>query len=286
MSPYRFGRTRTSWSSGRCTSCAVRLSMIRSSNDDLRVLGRDGAGRLQEHPVGELHDVGLVPGGDLPPAVGPRVVEGEGHDPPARPDRIALIESPESSRIGLPVPRSMNPSSSAVSDAPLLELDPRVAVLGVLPDHHQIDALVAGSDPGERSARSDARVQIEGEAELHVGAPELPRERGQGPLESHAVGPDRREDAIGHRGPLARLDVRPRLLRVPLDPNAGGLDGPACRLHELRPDPVTRDQGDPVRTHERAPSAMMLPNPGRSRGYEPILVGSVPERPRRAEENA
>src|SRR4029450_8380333 len=32
MSPYRFGRTSTSWSSGRCTSCIARLSMIRSSN--------------------------------------------------------------------------------------------------------------------------------------------------------------------------------------------------------------------------------------------------------------
>ena len=42
---------------------------------------RDRRGSLEEQPVGELHDVRLVDGGDLAPAVRDGVVEGEAGDP-------------------------------------------------------------------------------------------------------------------------------------------------------------------------------------------------------------
>ena len=45
--------------------------------DPALVLGRDRPAALEEEPVGQLHDVGLVDGGHLVAAVGDRVLEGD-----------------------------------------------------------------------------------------------------------------------------------------------------------------------------------------------------------------
>ena len=89
----------------------------------LVVLG-DRPAALEEQAVGQLHDVRLVDGGDLAPAVGDRVLEREPGDPlrgRAGDDLDAL--------------RGVRPDHV---------LDAGVEVLGVLADDDEVDVLVAG----------------------------------------------------------------------------------------------------------------------------------------------
>ena len=113
------------------TSCMQRASMIRSSNATWGTpppRARD----LQEQPVGELHDVGLVAGRNRrrprrPPArrrtarsAAPEVRDSLHRDASVLADRTSE--------------RRQRTRSTPGSPRPHLELDPRVHVLGVLPD--------------------------------------------------------------------------------------------------------------------------------------------------------
>ena len=77
MSPYRFGITSTSNCSGVDHEVHARGVDDLLVVGDVRELARDRADALEKQAVAELHDVRLVDGRDLLPAVPPRVLEGE-----------------------------------------------------------------------------------------------------------------------------------------------------------------------------------------------------------------
>jgi hypothetical protein len=164
-----------------------------------------------------------VDGGDLAPAVGDRVVEGEPGDPlggGAGDDLDAL--------------RGIGPDHV---------LDPGVEVLGVLADDDEVDVLVARLQPPDAARRPEIGVQPERLAEGHVDAPEALADRGRDrALERHSVTPDRLEDVLRQGRPvlgdagLAGLDL------LPLELHTGGVeDAPGC-LRQLRSDAVAGDQ--------------------------------------------
>ena len=122
------------------------LSTMRSSNSIAAgVVLRDGPARLEEQAVGQLHDVCLVHGRDLVPAVGDRVIEGEARDP------LGCGAGDDLDALG------------GVGTDPVL--DARVQVLGVLADDDQVDVLVARLDALHRPRRAQVRVQVERLAE-------------------------------------------------------------------------------------------------------------------------
>ena len=121
MSPYRFGSTSTSYSSGFCTNCIHMLSTMRSSILDVRILFGHLRATSEEQAVRELHDVGLVNGRHFLASVLARVVEGELDDPLAagdadRLDRDAGLVA--AVLIFAPSSLLMNSTSLAVSPCP------------------------------------------------------------------------------------------------------------------------------------------------------------------------
>ena len=167
------------------------LSTMRSSNS-IRpvVVGRDRPAALEEQPVGQLHDVGLVDGRDLAPAVGDRVVEREPGDPLGR-------------RAGDDLDALRGVAADHVLDA-------GVQVLGVLADDHEVDVLVARVEPLHRAGRAQVGVQVERLAERDVDAPEaLADRRRDRSLERDLVAPDRLEDVVRERRAVLG-DRRPR----------------------------------------------------------------------------
>ena len=145
--------------------------------DPAGVVRRDRPAALEEQPVGELHDVRLVHGRDLAPAVGDRVLEREAGDPLrglAGDDLDAL-------------------RGIAADDV----LDARVEVLGVLADDDEVDVVEAADDALHRAGRAQVRVQAERLAERHVDAAEaLPHRRRDRALDGDLVAPDRLEDVL------------------------------------------------------------------------------------------
>ena len=120
--------------------------------DPAVVVGRDGPAALEEQPVRELHDVRLVDGRDLAPAVRHRVLEGVAGDPLGR-------------RAGDDLDALGGIGADHVLDA-------GVQVLGVLADDDQVDVVVARFDADHRLRRPEVRVQAERLAEPDVDAPE------------------------------------------------------------------------------------------------------------------
>ena len=113
--------------------------------DPALVLGGDGPAALEEEPVGQLHDVGLVDGRDLVPAVGDRVLEGVPGDPLRRlaGDDLDALRGIAADHV----------------------LDAGVEVLGVLADDDQVDVLVARLEALHRARRAQVGVQAERLAE-------------------------------------------------------------------------------------------------------------------------
>ncbi len=157
------------------------LSTMRSSNS-IRpvVLGGDRAATLEEQPVGQLHDVGLVHGRDLAPAVGDRVVEREPGDPLG-------------GRAGDDLDALRGVGADHVLDA-------RVQVLRVLANDHEVDILVARLETLHRAGRPQVRVQAERLAERDVDAAEPLPDRGRdGALECDLVTSDGLQDVLRER---------------------------------------------------------------------------------------
>ena len=160
------------------------------------VAGRHGPAALEEQAVRELHDVGLVDGRDLVPAVGDRVVEGEPGDP------LGRLAGDDLDALG-----------GVATDH---VLDAGVEVLGVLADDDEVDVLVARLEALDRPGGPQVGVQPQDLAERDVDAPEpRPDRRRDRPLERDLVALDRLEHVIGQRRPvlghhgLARVDGLP-----------------------------------------------------------------------------
>ena len=195
--------------------------------DPALVLGGDGAAALEEQPVRELHDVGLVDRRDGAAAVGDGVLEGVAGDPLrglAGDDLDAL--------------------RGVAADA---VLDPRVEVLGVLAHDHQVDVLVARDEALHRPGGADVGVEAEGLAQRHVDRPEALADRGgDGALDGDPVAPDGLEDVLRQRRAVLGHDGLAGIDDVPGERDAGRLEDASCRLRQLRSDAVAGDQGDSV----------------------------------------
>ena len=143
--------------------------------DPAVVVRGDRPAALEEQAVGQLHDVRLVDGGDLVPAVGDGVVEGEPGDPLRRGagDDLDALRGVGADHV----------------------LDAGVEVLGVLADDDEVDVLVARLEALDRPRRAEVGVQPERLAERDVDAPEaLADRRRDRALERDLVAPDRLED--------------------------------------------------------------------------------------------
>ena len=151
---------------------------------DVGVLARDGADALEEQPVAELHDVGLVDRRHLLPAVPPRVLEREPRDPRRR---------------------ALGDDLQALDDAGHdLVLEAGVQILGVLADDHQVDAREPRRHARQVPDRPQVRVEIERLAQPDVDAREPFRDRRRHrALERDLVPADRLEELDRQRLPAA-----------------------------------------------------------------------------------
>jgi hypothetical protein len=126
----------------------------------------------------------------------------------------------------------------------LLVLDPGVEVLGRLADDDQVDVLVARTDARIALARADLAVEVECLPQGHVHRPEAAPDRSRDRALQGDSGPlDRVEDVIRKRIPAEAIHhVRPRLLDVPVELDAGRLQDAARRLGQLRAGAVAGNQ--------------------------------------------
>jgi hypothetical protein len=206
----------------------------------IRVLRCNSTRRLQEQAVREFHDVRLVSGGDPAPTVRPGVLEREAHDPLARAlahrlDRQAGVLADTLTRRAFDERDDLGSRRLVV-----LELDPRIAVLCVLAYDDDVDVLVARSNARVQAARPKARVEVELDAQGDVRTSLVAPDRGgERSLQRDAVQTDRLEDAERERGSLAIGSALARLLDIPVDVDAGRLDGASRGVHQLRPGAVT-----------------------------------------------
>ena len=189
--------------------------------DPALVRRRHGPAALEEQAVRELHDVGLVDGGHLVPAVRDRVVEGEPRDPLRRGtgDDLDALGGVGADHV----------------------LDAGVEVLGVLADDHEVDVLVARVEPAHRARRTQVRVQPQLLAERDVGAPEPPADgRGDRALEGYLVALDRLEHVVRERRAVGGDRRLAGLDGLPFEPDARSRPG-----HGSSPPPA------PVRCRRR-----------------------------------
>ena len=195
--------------------------------DPAVVLGGDRAAALEEEPVGQLHDVGLVDRRHSMAAVGDGVFEGEAGDP------LGGGPGDDLDALGGVGPDHV--------------LDARVEILGVLAHDDEVDVLVARVEADHRPSGPEVGVQVERLAERDVDAPEAAADRGRDrPLERDPVAPDRLEDVLRERCPVLGDRRLARLDGLPLEVDAGRVEDARRRLRQLRTDAVAGDQGDSV----------------------------------------
>ena len=191
------------------------------------VVGGDGPAALEEQPVGQLHDVGLVHGRDLAPAVGDRVVEREAGDPlrGGPRDDLDALRGIEADHV----------------------LDAGVQVLGVLADDDEIDILEAALHPFHRAGRAQVGVQVQRLAERHVDASKATADRcGDGALERDLVALDRLEDVLRERRSVLGDRRFAGHDGLPFEADPGRIEDAARRLRQLRTDAVAGDEGHTV----------------------------------------
>ncbi len=193
-----------------------------------RVLGRDLLEGLLQHALGELHDVGLRGAVNGGASLGDRELEREADD------LLASLAGDQLQRLG---------------DAGGLHmLDPRVEVLHVLPDDHEIDAAAAvrRANAGELPRGPHVRVGLEELAQGDVGAllaePHGGLERS---LEDDARPGDGFDRLRRHaRGKSLLEHLRAREAFLPLDLGPGSLDDSLRGPNDLGTDPVPGDDRD------------------------------------------
>src|SRR5439155_5296982 len=126
--------------------------------------------------VRELHDVRLVHGGHLAPAVAACEVEGELDDPARALDRDRLDRDAGAGADTAPALRDPFGQVAGRLRA-LLELDACVQILGVLPDYDQIDVVEARAHARVDLARAHLPVEIECLAQADVDRAEAAADR-------------------------------------------------------------------------------------------------------------
>ena len=162
---------------------------------------------------------------------------------------IGLIEMPASRWRSVPPFDSIQRISSSASSRALLVLDAGVEVLGVLADDDQVDVLEARAHAGVALARAHLRVHVELLAERDVHRAEAAADRRR----DRALQRDARlADRVEHLGrqrvaAVAVHHVGARLADVPVELDAGRLEGAPRRLGQLRAGAVTGDEDDSVR---------------------------------------
>jgi hypothetical protein len=130
---------------------------------------------------------------------------------------------------------------------PLLELDACVEVLGVLAHDDEVRVGKSRAHPLVGLAGPDARVEVELLAQGDVDRAVARADRGGGrALDGDAPLADRGERSIRERVALLLVHVDARVLEVPVELDARGLEYSPGRLRELRPGAVARDEGDAV----------------------------------------
>jgi hypothetical protein len=195
--------------------------------DAAGVLGRHLSAALQEEPVGQLHDVGLVDGGDLASPIAQRVLERVARNPLRRGagDDLDALR-----RIG-----------------PHPVLDAGVQVLGVLADDDQVDVGVARLDAGHAAGRAHVGIELQSQPQPHVHAAKAGADRGRDrSLDRHPVATNAFEDALRERRPLRRDGRLAGLLHLPGEADPGRLQDTDSGLGELGADPIAGDQSDGV----------------------------------------
>ena len=229
---------------------------------DVAVLRSDRFADGLKQPVRVLHDVGLVDGGDLPPAVRAGIVECEPNDPLAVLDADRLDRQARRLRVGanLPVGGEAVDLADQLGGGPfaLGELDAGVEVLAVLADDDQVDILVAAADAGVTLARAKARIQIECLTEQNVDRPKpFADGRRNGGLERDVGIADGLNGGLGHGLALGGHHVQAGRADGPVDGagagglGQGGVDASASDVGQIRPDSVARNQRCSMCCHVR-----------------------------------
>ena len=167
---------------------------------------------------------------------------------------------PASSRTCAPSSASFS-RSAAFAGAAALELDAGVEVLGVLADDDEIGLRKARAHALERLARPDARVEVELLAQQHVDRAKARADgRRRRALDADAGPSQRRERGVRERVAVLAVLVDPRLVAVPVEGDAGGLEHAPRGLGQLRARAVAGDEGHVVR-HRRATVASLACRP-------------------------
>ena len=174
---------------------------------DLRVFLGGLPAALKEQAVGHPHNVGFVNGGDLGPAVGFGIFEGE-----------------LSHASGGVLCDQFDTLDHAVDD---LVLDARVFSLGVLADGDQIDVVVQGLVAFDGFAGSHVGVQTELFSQLKIKRSESLADGGhQGRLQSNFVFVDRVNGRLGDPHGAIRVPDRRNVDGLPSDWDFGGGKNP------------------------------------------------------------
>ncbi len=135
-------------------------------------------------PVGKLHDVGLVNARDLLASHLAGVVERESDYALGALDRNRLYGYAASSFYFFLAVSVYPIHQLARVVFALLKLDAGVAVFGVLAHYHKVDIVISAPHALVTLARSQARIQIERLAKMHVDAPKaFSDRRGDGRLQ-------------------------------------------------------------------------------------------------------
>ena len=131
----------------------------------------------------------------------------------------------------------------------LLVLDPDVEILGVLAHDDEVDVVEARAHACVALARPDLRVHVELLAQRHVHGAEAASHRCRDrPFQRDARVPDRVEDVRRQRiAAVAVHDVGAGLANVPVEVDPGRFEDAACRLGQLGPRAVARNQNNSVR---------------------------------------
>ena len=141
---------------------------------DIRVILRDLTRGFEPEPVGMLHDVRFVDGGNLSATVFTRVFERGAHETVGARDADRLDRDARLLVAG-PDLAAGRETIDFVDDlfgrfAALLEFDTCVEVFSILTEDDKVDrdAVVVGADPRIIFARTDARKEVELLAEVNV----------------------------------------------------------------------------------------------------------------------
>src|SRR4051794_5439036 len=204
---------------------------------DVRILLRNVAEALQEKAVRQLHDVGLVHGGDALASVRARVLERE-------------LRDARRGAFGDDLDRLDHARDHFVFES-------AVQVLGVLAHDDDVDVFEARDDVRHRLDRPQIRVEIERLAQPDIDRREAGADRRRDrTFERDLVAEDRFKHLGRQRIAEARYGLGADEVLFPFDVDAGAFDDRDDRGSDFGADAVTGQQRDLVfRHHESFPLA-------------------------------